>query len=328
MASQSLLEVYQLIHSLTPHEKRYFKLFATFTGKKEENHYIGLFDWLNRQKQYQEDEILKFIHSQAYGKHFQSTVYHLFHLILRSLAAFQAGKTEEAKLREWVDGARILFEKGHYRSAQKLLTRARKKALTREDSMIMLEVLELEQVLLLKTESKGLEALIDGHVDLVMKEIHQLQEKVILASLKDKHRVLRTKKAQSLNAAEQEKFEEIMRHPVLVSGEDQASMRARQDFHHIHGFQAVLKRDYAKALHHFQVNAAVWETRPDQVSRSPREYVRALTELLSICILHKRYAEAEKAIEKLRNIPTRNPEDGINLINQSCYTQLLFYMNK
>lgn len=327
MRSQSLFELYQLIHSLSPHEKRYFKLFATFTGKKEENHYTVLFDLLNGSPSYQEDEFLGFVEQQSYAKHFQSTVYHLFHLILRSLKSFQSGKTDEAKLREWVEGARILFEKGQYKSAQKLLARARKKAEKREDSMILLEILELEQPLFFRTESKKLEERIDAHVNMVQAQIKGLEEKVILAALKDKHKVLRTKRAQSLSEAQQKKFNELMDHPLLKQEPPFFSMRAEQDYHHVHGFHAVLHRDYGKALDHFQTNAQAWEDHPEQIKRSPRDYVRALTELLSVCIVYKRYQIAEKVIEKLATIKPVSPEDELFLINQSCYTQLLYYTN-
>ncbi len=327
MRSQSLYELYQLIHSLSPHEKRYFKLFATFTGKKEENHYTALFDLLNGNTTYAEDEILEFVTQQSYGSHFQSTVYHLFHLILRALKSFQSGKTEEAKLKELVEGARILFEKGQYKSAQKLLTRARKKAEQREDGMVLLEILELEQTLLFKTESKKLEERIDAHIELVHQQIKGLEEQVLLASLKDKHKVLRTKRAQSLSAAQQQKFDALMDHPLLKKEEPFYSMRAAQDYHHIHGFHAVLHRDYEQALEHFKANADAWEENPRQIQRAPRDYIRALTELLSVCIVYKRYQIAEKVTEKLAQVKTVSPEDEIFLINQSCYTQLLYYTN-
>lgn len=105
MRSQSLFEVHQLIHSMTPHEKRYFKLFATFTGKKQSNNYTELFDYLNAREKYEEAAFLAFLQAQTYAAHYQSTLYHLMGLLIRSLQSLQTNRSEAGKLRELVGGS-------------------------------------------------------------------------------------------------------------------------------------------------------------------------------------------------------------------------------
>ena len=53
-------DLFQLIKSLDQSEKRYFKIFSTMHIKdSEENKYIMLFDAIDKQSEYDEDEIRK-----------------------------------------------------------------------------------------------------------------------------------------------------------------------------------------------------------------------------------------------------------------------------
>ncbi len=190
-----------------------------------------------------------------------------------------------------------------------------------------LEILELEQELLFKTESKRLDERIDAQLNRVQEVIGLLEEQVVMASMKDKHKTLRTLRAQSLSPTQLEAFQEIVDHPILRGAQELTSLRAQRDRHHVLGSHALLQRDYPRALDHFQAQVQLWEAHPDHIRQQPRGYVRALTELLSASIVYKRYGIAETVIERLAGVQPQSAEDEINLINQSCYIQLLYYLN-
>ena len=54
-----LFDIYQLVHSLTKAEKRYFQRSASLHVIGEKNNYLKLFEALNRQKKFDEQEIIK-----------------------------------------------------------------------------------------------------------------------------------------------------------------------------------------------------------------------------------------------------------------------------
>lgn len=54
------LELHELIHSLKPSEKRYFKLEASKHNSDKKNKYLSLFEAVEKQKEYNETELLIF----------------------------------------------------------------------------------------------------------------------------------------------------------------------------------------------------------------------------------------------------------------------------
>ena len=52
-------DLFALIHSLTGHEKRYFKIYASKHVMGEKNNYLKLFDFLCKQKEYEEEDVYK-----------------------------------------------------------------------------------------------------------------------------------------------------------------------------------------------------------------------------------------------------------------------------
>ncbi|WMX15876.1 DUF1697 domain-containing protein [Aureispira sp. CCB-E] len=102
----------ELIHSLTPSEKRYFKLFAKNQSGKSVNNYIYLFDFLNKQDKYDEKKVHLHFKGAKFLKQLHVTKYHLYQLILKSLRAFRAGKSVDSQVFLFFENIELLFEKG------------------------------------------------------------------------------------------------------------------------------------------------------------------------------------------------------------------------
>ena len=65
--------IHELIKSLTKSEKRYFKLMSSRHTIGEENNYIVLFDFIEKQEEYDEDVLFKTFKGQAFLNKFSIT---------------------------------------------------------------------------------------------------------------------------------------------------------------------------------------------------------------------------------------------------------------
>ncbi len=121
MSSHTL---YDLISSMTMSEKRYFKLFSSRHVIGDSNDYIHLFNAIDKQKVYSEDQLRK----ASFVKNLSQEKNYLYRLVLKSLNAYHSGLNTKSKIFEYLKQVEILFHKGLYRQALKIVKKAKKLA--------------------------------------------------------------------------------------------------------------------------------------------------------------------------------------------------------
>lgn len=125
MSKKTSEHLHALVHSLTPHEKRYFKIYATRHVIEKNNVHIQVFDAVDEQKTYDEQTILDRFKGEKFVKRFAVTKSRLYELILKSLHAYHASSSVDAELKKMLHMAEILYKKTLYRQCDKLLKRRR-----------------------------------------------------------------------------------------------------------------------------------------------------------------------------------------------------------
>jgi len=138
-------QLFRLIKSLTKAEKRNFKLFATRAGATPDNKFIRLFDVIDKSKQPDDELLLKRIGITS-GK-LSNLKRHLYQQVLTSLRLIYISKEIDIELREQIDFTRILYGKGHYLDALRLLERAKDIAVKHNQDILHLEILEFQKLI-------------------------------------------------------------------------------------------------------------------------------------------------------------------------------------
>ncbi|CAL2102887.1 conserved protein of unknown function [Tenacibaculum sp. 190130A14a] len=134
-----------LIQSLTKSEKRQFSLYIGRLEGNTEAKFFTLFKFLEKQKKYDEKAILK---SGIVSKQQLSNLKaHLYRQILASLRMNPAHKNIRVQIREQLDFATVLYQKGLYKQSLKLLDKAKNMAIENEEKNIAYEIVELEKVI-------------------------------------------------------------------------------------------------------------------------------------------------------------------------------------
>ncbi|OAD45406.1 hypothetical protein [Polaribacter atrinae] len=144
-ANQQNDALFVLIKSLTKSEKRQFNLYVGRLGGNIDAKFFSLFKFLEKLKVYDEKVI---IGSGIVSKQQLSNLKaHLYKQILISLRLNPAHKNVRIQIREQLDFATVLYQKGLYKQSLKLLEKAKHMALDTEEKNIAYEIVELEKVI-------------------------------------------------------------------------------------------------------------------------------------------------------------------------------------
>lgn len=178
MSSKVNEALFDLIQSLTKSEKRYFKLYASRHTIGEMNNYVLIFDYLDKQNEYDEDALTKYFNGQAFLNRFSITKKRLYDQILSALDAYYSSSSIEIQLHKQLHAAKILYSKSLYEQSKRVLISAEKAARKHEKNEILLEVLGqrkklIETVGYLNTKESEI-AQIPNDENEVLKEIQEL----------------------------------------------------------------------------------------------------------------------------------------------------------
>ncbi len=165
-----------LIKSLTKSEKRQFNLYVGRLGGNVDAKFFTLFKFLEKQKKYDEKVILA---SKIVSKQQLSNLKaHLYKQILISLRLNPAHKNIRIQIREQLDFATVLYQKGLYKQSLKLLERAKTMAVENEEKNIAYEIVELEKVI----ESQYITRSINSRADELVAQAKSLSRHNVIAS--------------------------------------------------------------------------------------------------------------------------------------------------
>ncbi|WP_434978618.1 hypothetical protein [Daejeonia sp. YH14] len=134
-----------LILSLTKSEKRQFRLYVNRLGINTDAKFLLLFDVMDKMNEYDENKILeKKITTKQQLSNLKA---HLYRQILISLRTNPSNQNNKILIREQMDFATILYNKGLYKQSLKILDKSKQIAIDLEEKDIASEIVEFEKVI-------------------------------------------------------------------------------------------------------------------------------------------------------------------------------------
>lgn len=174
MPKQKTDDLLRLIDSLTRAEKRHFRLFVKRNqAANTEILFLQLFNYLEKQEEYDEEHLMKRIKGIKKSQ-LSNLKAHLYKQLLTSLRLLNRHKDEEIMLRESIDYARILYNKGLYSQALDALEKVKKRALAYEYHTVALEVAQFEKLI----EGQYITRSIGGRAAALSQECAQLVDQI------------------------------------------------------------------------------------------------------------------------------------------------------
>lgn len=162
-------ELFHLIRSLTPSEKRYFKTNA----KKESatSNYLQLFDAIDSQKEYDEPALKKKHEGKKFVKYLSAEKGYLHDQIMKQMRAYHADRTIDNKINELLQDEAFYRAKGLNDLRKKALDKARGLAEEYERFHLLQEII-LRQINFVEEFARKT---LEGPINELLKDMSQVQ---------------------------------------------------------------------------------------------------------------------------------------------------------
>lgn len=135
--------VFDLIKSMSKAEKRGFKLYAGRLAGSEEAKFISLFNYLDGAEEYDEAKVLQ--KCPIKKEQLPNVKAHLYKQILVSIKLLNVQHSLSMQLREQIDFARLLYDKGLYRQSAKVIDKVVPQARELMQHTVLLDAIELQR---------------------------------------------------------------------------------------------------------------------------------------------------------------------------------------
>ena len=144
MPNRSTDHLFQLVHSLQKAEKRNFKLYIQRNSSNENLKIVQLFDAMDKMTGYDETTLLKKLPALK-KQQLPNIKAHLYRQLLASLRLLESSTRLDIQLREQLDYASILYDKGMYLQSLKILEKLKEAANANHQVGVLVQVLALEK---------------------------------------------------------------------------------------------------------------------------------------------------------------------------------------
>ncbi len=297
--------VHRLIQSMSKAEKRYFTLHNNrhSTGLVSDRQL--LFEAISGMESYDEAALLERFKGQAFTKRFATTKRRFYESILRSLDAFHAEHSLDARLGRSLHQVRILYDRALYVDAAKLLQGIRRTARENDRRPILFAVMEWEQKLAERdnyahSDEAQLEHFAKEHGDLLAEQ----QELNTLWELKSRLFQTLYRKGKARDSEMRKSIADLLAAIPLQDPEHSHCARSRFLYHHTHSAAAFAMGDLETCHSHLDANRVLLEKDRDRFAQEPTQILSVLSNLAFVCAALGRTAEAMQHLKSFRTAPT------------------------
>lgn len=296
--------LFALIKSLTKAEKRQFKLYATPSTGEKDLKFVKLFDALDQMEEYDE----KLIRKKAPGiniAQLSNIKGHLYKKILKSLRLLEINQSEDIEIRENIDYARVLYNKGLYKQSLKILDKIKVKAKESHEYALQLEIIDFEKLI----EGQYITRSVDNRAEELGQEASELTVRLArsheFSNLALSLYGLYLKLGSARNESDFKVVSRFFYRKLPDYQENELSF-----FEKLHLYQSLvwynyIILDFVKCYRYAQAWVNLFHQHPDMKQNKPDLYVKGLHNLLAALFNiqhHRKFVEILDEIGSLRQL--------------------------
>jgi len=298
MANTKRDPLFDLIKSLTKTEKRHFRLFVNRSGNTEEVKFIKLFDAMESMKAYDDIAILKKV-SSIKKVQFSNQKAHLYKQILASLRHYHIGQNLDIQLRENLDHAKVLYNKGFYKQALKMLDKTKILARENKQFTISLEVMEFEKLI----ESQYITRSIENRAEVLTKQVNETTRIIKaahqLSNLTLNLYSLYLKKGYAQTEVEFEEVTSYFKANMPEINTDELSFYEQLYYHQSHVWYYKIIQNFPNVYRHAQAWVDLFKDNPDMAERQPVHIIKGYRNLLASLFQLQYYTRFCEVLEEV-----------------------------
>ncbi|BDC98521.1 hypothetical protein [Persicobacter psychrovividus] len=311
MAKQQTDHLFQLIKSLSKSEKRNFKLYVKRNSSSEGAKFLQLFDLIDKQDEYDEKLLMKKA-KDIKKVQLSNLKAHLYKQLLTSLRLNYKNNDIAINIREQIDYAKILYNRGLYMQSLKILDKAKavayKYSRLRQIKTIIEFEKRIESQFITRSISSRAEDLTQESkkVDIISNRISVFSDMAILLY------GLFLKKGHTYDGAHREEADAIMEAHMPMFEEQELCFPEKLNLYHAKQWYYFLTQDFFNAYRYCYKWVSLFDEEPLMKPTMPDMYLKGLDNMLNTCFLSAYYGKFEyfyKVLEQvgedetLMNIP-------------------------
>jgi hypothetical protein len=311
--------VFQLIKSLNKAEKRNFKLYATRNSSIEDLKFIILFDALDKMMVYNEAQLLKKNESIKKAQ-LSNLCALLYKQILGSLRLIKDDDNIDMVIREQLDFARILLNKGLYIQSLQSLEKAKKIAVHYEQNTYLSQILffekQIESQYITRSIENRAEILIDSSND-VFAELNEINNasnvalKLYSWYIKNGH--ARSKEDKQLL----ETFISSINNPKYTN-----NIYSQLYYRQSYCWYSFIQMDFVNYYKHAQQWVNLFHKKEDFIKLETANYLKGIHNVLNALFYLRQFNKYFEYLNLLEKIIEENKIAKTNNTNILCFTYL------
>lgn len=304
MSKDNNLGLFRLIKGLSGSEKRYFKLFVSKEGNSFNKKFMRLFDLMDHQLVYSEEEILR--KEPGFKKTQMSNLKaHLYKRILQSLRMFDNSSVRDIRIREFIDHAQILYNRSHYDQCVKMLQKAKKMAHKHHNLELLLEIYKWEKQVLSQTVGKGNQERVNTIITQVRNINNRINNINSFSNILVKLNALYLRKGFVRNQGDFEKVTKILKQELPKYQEESLSFYEKLHLYNLFVDYYFFIQDFKKGCIHAQKWVDLFEDNR-QIPEYLDLYLKGLNHLMIAQYKLMRYTDFIQNHRRMKNIPQLN----------------------
>ena len=295
-------QLFNLIQTLSKGEKRFFKLYVSRLGGIENKKFIILFDAIEKQKIYNETKILE-REKILNPKQLPNLKTHLYFQLLKSLRLVNSNSLRSIKVLELIDYARLLYSKCLYKECVKMIDKAKKMAVSYDQSIFLLEILELEKLVISKTLDAGNEERVNQIINETVKATESIKNINLFSNLSIKLDSYYTQLGFVRNRSGLEKVTHFFHASLPEYQIKNLSFQEKLYLYKSYVGYCFFIQDFKQGYTYANKWVDLFERQPEMKALKPELYIKALNSLLSAqnkLFKHHEFADTLKQLVSIK----------------------------
>ncbi|MCO6361004.1 hypothetical protein [Roseivirga pacifica] len=307
MANSKTDPLFELIKSLNKTEKRHFRLFAKRSGSTDDVKFIKLFDAMESMKTYDDQAILKKVKSIKKVQ-LSNQKANLYKQILASLRQYHIGQNIDIQLREQLDHAKVLYNKGFYKQALKMLDKTKSVAAQNKHFTIALEVMEFEKLIESQYITRSIENRAEELTNAVQETIEIVSSAHKLSNLTLNLYSLYLKKGYAQDESDFQRIRAYFKENLPELNWDNLTFYERLYFHQAHVWYNKILQDFPSVYKHALAWVELFKQNPEMVQKQQVHFIKGYSNLLDALFQLQYYT---KFCEVLAEVETLSKDKNI-----------------
>lgn len=311
----------QLVSTLSKSEKRSFRLFVNRNANNADKLYMQLFDLMSKSSTYSDEVAVGKIDGLKKSQ-LSNLKANLYKQLLSCLRLIERNKIGEIQLREQIDFAKILYEKGMYLPCLELLDKAKKQANEMNYETISLSILYFEK----RIESQHITGSMSAKaVELSNQSSKLLQQIELTNQLSNASLLLYGRYLQHGYVKSEEEYNELdafFKNLLPKIGDQQLEFYQQLYLYQSYVWFYNMAQNFANCFKYAQKWVQLFQAYPDKKNSITILYLKGLHNLLNALFMAKKRNKFNAAYNLLVNFDI---EKKSNLTRNEISNYYLFY---